>query len=115
MTALADYHSFIASKGTAAGSHGFDLAQSWPTLFPHQLETLRFACRKGRSAAFLDTGLGKSRIEAAAAEEFRIVSGRPTLILTPPAVARQMQRECESIGVEARVIRGVVWRQHRQL
>lgn len=105
MTALADYHSFIASKGTAAGSHGFDLAQSWPTLFPHQLETLRFACRKGRSAAFLDTGLGKSRIEAAAAEEFRIVSGRPTLILTPLAVARQMQRECESIGVEARVIR----------
>ena len=101
---LRRYREFIASKGTAAGSHGFQMAGQWD-LFPHQLATLRFACEKGRSAAFLDTGLGKSRIEACAAEEFRIASGRPSLILTPLAVARQMQRECEAAGVEARVIR----------
>jgi len=102
---VATYRQFIASKGVAAGRHGFQVHGSWDTLFEHQRETLRFACEKGRSAAFLDTGLGKSRIEAAAAEEFRIASGKPTLILTPLAVARQMQRECESVGVEARVIR----------
>ena len=98
------YRQFIASKGTAAGSYGFPMAGTWD-LFPHQLTTLQFACEKGRSAAFLDTGLGKSRIEACAAEEFRMASGKPSLVLTPLAVARQMQRECEAAGVEARVIR----------
>ena len=103
-TTLTTYRAFIASKGTAAASRGFAPAGSWD-LFPHQQTTLQFACEKGRSAAFLDTGLGKSRIEACAAEEFRIASGKPSLILTPLAVARQLQRECEAAGVEARVIR----------
>ena len=101
---LTAYRQFIASKGIASQSAGFPMAGTWD-LFPHQLTTLQFACEKGRSAAFLDTGLGKSRIEACAAEEFRIASGKPSLILTPLAVARQMQRECEAAGVEARVIR----------
>ena len=105
MPDLTAYRKFIASKGTSAQSTGFQMGAPWTDLFPHQRETLRFACEKGRSAAFLDTGLGKSRIEAAAAEEFRIASGKPSLILTPLAVARQMQRECEAVGVEALVIR----------
>lgn len=101
---LHDYREFIASKGTSAASLGFDPTGKWE-LFPHQQATLRFACEKGRSAAFLDTGLGKSRVEAAAAAEFSNASGKPSLILTPLAVARQMLRECEAVGVEARVIR----------
>jgi len=105
MKTLTDYRAFIASKGTAAASHGFTPANQWPSLFPHQLATLQFVCEKGRAAAFLDTGLGKSRVEAAAATEFAQQSGRPSLILTPLAVARQMQRECAAIGVDARVIR----------
>ena len=105
MKDLSDYHAFIASKGASAASAGFPVAGAWPTLFPHQRATLEFVCEKGRSAAFLDTGLGKSRIEAAAADEFRRASGKPSLILTPLAVAQQMRRECEAVGVEARVIR----------
>ena len=101
---LTAYRAFIASKGAAAESRGFAPSGSWD-LFPHQQTTLQFACENGRAAAFLDTGLGKSRIEACAAEEFRIASGKPSLILTPLAVARQLQRECEVAGVEARVIR----------
>jgi hypothetical protein len=102
---VADYRAFIAGKGTAAASSGFTMHGDWPSLFPHQRATLQFACEKGRSAAFLDTGLGKSRVEAAAAAEFMQASGKPSLILTPLAVARQMQRECESVGVDARIVR----------
>lgn len=98
------YREFIKSKKIAAGSHGFEPHQKWQ-LFPHQQATLEFACRKGRSAAFLDTGLGKSRVEAAAAAEFSIQSGKPSLILTPLAVASQMKRECEAVGIEARIVR----------
>ena len=102
---LESYRQFIASKGATAIGVGFQPSESWPGLFPHQRATLDFACQKGRSAAFLDTGLGKSRVEAAAAAEFSIASGKPSLVLTPLAVARQMVRECEAIGIEARVIR----------
>jgi len=105
MTNLSAYHNFIASKGAAVTSEGFDVRGDWPTLFPHQRTTLAFACEKGRSAAFLDTGLGKSRVEAAAAWEFAQASGKPSLILTPLAVAQQMKRECEAVGIEARVVR----------
>lgn len=105
MTAtLEQYRSFIASKGIASFGNGFSPKHQWK-LFKHQQATLEFACQKGRAAAFLDTGLGKSRVEAAAAAEFMEASGKPSLILTPLAVARQMQRECEAIGVEARIVR----------
>jgi superfamily II DNA or RNA helicase len=99
------YRAFIASKGSARQSVGFAVRGAWPSLFEHQRRALAFACEKGRAACFLDTGLGKSRVEAAFAEEARIETGRPTLILTPLAVARQMQRECAAVGVDARVIR----------
>jgi superfamily II DNA or RNA helicase len=101
---LQRYREFIASKGTAAGSHGFEPRHQWE-LFKHQQATLQFACQKGRAAAFLDTGLGKSRVEAAAAAEFMDASGKPSLILTPLAVARQMQRECKAIGIDAQIVR----------
>ena len=100
-----EYRAFIAGKAVMSGRHGFAVAGSWPTLFEHQRRALSFACEKGRAAAFLDTGLGKSRVEAAFADEARRETGKPSLILTPLAVARQMQRECEAVGVEARVIR----------
>jgi superfamily II DNA or RNA helicase len=99
-----DYHDFIASKANTSNSSGFDPQKNWD-LFAHQLATLQFACQKGRSAAFLDTGLGKSRVEAAAAAEFSQASSKPSLILTPLAVARQMKRECEAIGVDATIVR----------
>jgi superfamily II DNA or RNA helicase len=98
------YHEFIASKGKIHGGSGFQPRNQWQ-LFEHQRATLEFACEKGRSAAFLDTGLGKSRVEAAAAAEFMQASGKPSLILTPLAVARQMKRECEAIGIDATIVR----------
>lgn len=101
----AGYRQFIASKGSQAATRGFEMRGDWSGLFEHQRRALQFACEKGRGANFLDTGLGKSRVEAAFADEARIASNKPTLILTPLAVARQMQRECEAVGVEARVVR----------
>jgi superfamily II DNA or RNA helicase len=101
---ISTYRDFIASKGKLSNSAGFKRQHDWP-LFAHQQITLDFACEKGRTAAFLDTGLGKSRVEAAAAAEFSTASGKPALILTPLAVARQMVRECAAIGVDAKIVR----------
>ena len=101
----AAYLDFIASKAGTTRAAGFTPQESWPSLFEHQRLALAFACERGRAANFLDTGLGKSRTEAAFAQEGCRQTGRPSLILTPLAVARQMQRECEAVGVDARVVR----------
>jgi hypothetical protein len=99
------YLDFIASKGAAASSAGFTPKALPERLFTHQERATTFALEKGRSALFLDTGLGKSGCEAVFASECAVETGRPSLILTPLAVARQMQRECAAFGVESDVIR----------
>ncbi len=99
------YRSFISSKGVDRGSFGFSPKALPDRMFIHQRAAVEFALEKGRAALFLDTGLGKSGCEAVFAGECLRETGKPSLILTPLAVARQMQRECEAFGVEARVVR----------
>lgn len=99
------YLDFIASKGAAADSVGFIPRALPDRMFSHQKSATEFALSKGRAALFLDTGLGKSGCEAVFAAECATETGKPSLILTPLAVARQMQRECEAFGVAAAVIR----------
>lgn len=101
---VADYRAFITAKGITTERRGFIPASLPPRLFPHQRAAVEFALDRGRAALFLDTGLGKSGCEAVFADEARRHTNRPSLILTPLAVARQMQRECEAFGVEARVV-----------
>lgn len=99
------YLDFIASKASQTERRGHKTENLPAGLFEHQRKAVDFACEKGRAAMFLDTGLGKSRCEAVFADEARRETNKPTLILTPLAVAKQMQRECESVGVEATVVR----------
>ena len=100
-----EYHEFIASKHHRSERHGFTCPDLPSRLFPHQQAALEFACEQGRSALFLDTGLGKSGCETVYADICARRENRPSLILAPLAVARQMQREAEAFGVEARVVR----------
>lgn len=99
------YLDFIAAKGSAAASVGFKADSLPERLFVHQRRAVEFALEKGRSALFLDTGLGKSGCEAVFADKVAAETGKPSLILTPLAVARQMQRECAAFGVQAEIIR----------
>lgn len=99
------YLDFIASKGSAAENAGFKADSLPDRLFMHQRRAVEFALEKGRSALFLDTGLGKSGCEAVFADKVAAETGKPSLILTPLAVARQMQRECAAFGVQAEIIR----------
>lgn len=102
---LASYHDFIGSKSISTQASGFEPVDMPARLFPHQRTAVEYACQQGRGALFLDTGLGKSGCEAVFADQARRKANRPSLILTPLAVAKQMQRECEAFGVEARVVR----------
>lgn len=102
---LADYRAFIAARAVTPSMGGFSPKPVNPAAKTHQEAALRFALEKGKSAAFLDTGLGKSFIELEFARQCAEETGKPSLILTPLAVAGQMIREGQKFNIDARQIR----------
>lgn len=55
--------------------------------------------RRGRCALFASTGLGKTRMQLAWADEVARHTGGRVLILAPLAVAQQTEREAHSLGL----------------
>ena len=77
---LQEYRAFIASKAPQVSMAGFDPKPINPASKAHQTVALEYALRKGRSAAFLDTGLGKSFIELEFARQCAEETGKPSRI-----------------------------------
>lgn len=102
---LQAYREFIASRAGKTVKAGFAPHPINPAAKAHQSAVLDFALNAGKSAAFLDTGLGKSLIELEFARQCADETGKPSLILTPLAVAGQMVREGQKFGIDARQIR----------
>lgn len=102
---LHEYRAFIASRGRNTIRQGFAPRPINAAAKAHQTAVLDFALSAGKSAAFLDTGLGKSFIELEYARQCAEETGKPSLILTPLAVAGQMVREGQKFGIDARQIR----------
>ncbi|MDO7252785.1 helicase-related protein [Helicobacter cappadocius] len=94
------YEEFIAKKKPKVGYSGFDINQEWlnPNLFPYQVEIVKRACKKGRYALFVDTGLGKSIMQMNFAYAVVEYTNKPVLILAPLAVVFQMQKEALKFG-----------------
>lgn len=94
-----DYASFIAAKRHTSGEFGFDPVWMPDRAFDFQKHIITKAIKKGRVGMFADTGLGKTLLQIAIAENIiRKTNGR-VLILTPLAVAFQFIDEAEKIGV----------------
>ena len=102
---LQEYRQFIASRAVEQLQNGFKPKPINDAAKQHQINTLEFALNLGRSAAFLDTGLGKSFIELEFARQCAEETGKPSLILTPLAVAGQMVREGQKFNIDARQVR----------
>ena len=102
---IQEYRQFIASRAVDQRKNGFKPKPINGAAKQHQINTLDFALNLGRSAAFLDTGLGKSFIELEFARQCAEETGKPSLILTPLAVAAQMVREGNKFNIDARQIK----------
>ena len=100
---MSNYQDFIASKKLRAMATGREINTDdvHPMLFPFQRDVVAWACRKGRAAIFLDTGLGKTFVQI---EWARLMAQR-TLIIAPLSVARQTVREANKIGVTVKYVR----------
>jgi len=70
-------------------------------LFDYQKDCVIWACKKGKCAIFLDTGLGKTFILL---EYARLMNER-TLIISPLSVARQTVNEAKKINIDLKYIR----------
>lgn len=97
------YDEFLNGKYRRAEAGGFEPTTLNANLFPFQADIVRWACRMGRAACFASTGLGKTLMQLAWAEQVHWHNRGKVLILTPLAVAEQTRREAEKFNVAARI------------
>ena len=103
---MSKYNHFIMGKKLQEQSVGLsDITSLHPLLKPHQQKCVDFALRTGRSGLFLDTGLGKTFCQLEYLRHAAEASNGKALLLTPLAVAKQIEREAKHWGYNAKVIR----------
>ena len=102
---MTEYKQFLASKVLRAHSTGIEPGDMPDAMKPHQCDATIMAIRRGRSGLFLDTGLGKTFCELEFAAQAADATNGRALILTPLAVAKQIERESGRFHYNAKVIR----------
>lgn len=95
-----EYQEFLQRKRHSTGDYGFDPQWIPETAFDFQKAIITKAVRKGRIGVFADTGLGKTLIQLAIAQNIVLKTNKRVLILTPLAVAFQFIDEAQRIGVD---------------
>ncbi len=102
---MSDYTEFLRAKSQMGADSGFAPLWMPDCLYDFQAELVDFAIRKGRVELMADCGLGKTPMGLVWASNVARKTSKPTLYLTPCAVAPQTVREAEKFGVEARYSR----------
>lgn len=100
-----EYLAFLARKAPRPTASGIEPGPMNPVMFDYQKDATAFCIRQGRAALFLDTGLGKTICQLEFLHQAIRETGQPALLLTPLAVARQIEREAGKFGYDARVVR----------
>jgi len=103
-----EYKDFLATKKIAASYCGTNYEGTLNrNLFDYQIDCVQFHLKCGRSAAFLDTGLGKSIVSLEYGRIVNYLENKPVLMLAPLAVGQQHAREAEKfkIGADVKFIR----------
>lgn len=98
------YEEFLKTKKRRFGETGFPSGDLPPNLFEWQKKIVAWACKKGRAAIWADTGLGKTAMQLAWADQVQKHTGKPVLVLTPIAVSKQTEAEAGKFGIRAAVV-----------
>jgi len=96
-----EYADFLKQKEFLAVPSGFDADCSKYPLFDYQEPIVKWALKRGKSAIFADTGLGKTIMQLAWADQVAKHTNKPVLILAPLAVSDQTIKEGEKYGIHA--------------
>ena len=100
-----EYYDFLNEKSLNSIEHGFDADESlfYHGIKDHQRVSIIWACKKGRSALFFDTGLGKTLSQLEWSKQVNIHTKKPVLIVAPLAVTQQTKRESEKFGIDTKI------------
>jgi len=104
-TTLDAYQAFLRAKMITAPSQGIpcDPTALSDALFPFQQAIVAWAVQRGKAAIWASTGLGKTRMSLAWAQQLQV----PTLMLAPLAVAPQTIDEARVLGVDVAYVRSM--------
>lgn len=94
-----EYKDFIQTKSLKINPCGIDALNIPDSLFDYQKAVVKWALKKGRCAIFAGTGLGKTLMELAWANEIYSQTGKNVIILAPLAVAQQIEDEAGKFGL----------------
>lgn len=98
------YAGFLAAKTPSAQMTGVD-ARAMPSHMSGFREAVTaFLIKAGRGGCYLDTGLGKSSVELEWCDQAAEATNGRSLLFTPLAVARQIERMGLDWGYQVRVI-----------
>lgn len=102
-----EYTDFIKEKEFKNELSGFDIEREelHETLFEFQKDIVKWSIKKGKSAIFAMTGLGKTLMQLEWAKQIYNKTGNNVLILAPLAVASQTVREANKINLSVNHIR----------
>ena len=100
-----NYKDYIESKRSHGEEHGFEPLYMNENLFDFQAFIAERAVRRGRMLVGADCGLGKTLIGLNTAKNFVMKTNKPTLYLTPLAVAYQTEKEAVKFGIETHLSR----------
>lgn len=100
-----EYQKFIEGKRSVVPPSGFQATVDHPMLFPFQRDIVRWALERGKAATFLDTGLGKTRVQLVWAEKVCEKTGGDVLVVAPLAVAQQTISEGRKVGIDVHYCR----------
>jgi superfamily II DNA or RNA helicase len=88
-----EYKKFLEKKKHLIGNFGFEANFIPYCAFDFQEYVIRKAVKKGRTAVFLDTGLGKTLVQLSIAKNIINHTNKKVLILCPLAVGHQFIKE----------------------
>lgn len=94
-----EYEEFLADKAFSHVSAGFECGNLDYPLFDYQSPIVRWALKRGKAAIFADTGLGKTIMQLAWADQVAQHTKGPVLLLAPLAVADQTIEEGKKYGI----------------
>ncbi len=102
------YADFIENKHFKIELSGFSPNPMAECLRDYQKACVAWSCMRGRSALFLDTGLGKTNCELEWALQVLEYTKQSVLILAPLAVGPQIWREAAKFGYPCKFIQSDV-------
>ena len=96
---MSTYAQFLAGKAFRQQATGFTPGELTYPFFDYQEPIVRWALKRGKAALFADTGLGKTIMQLAWADQVAKHTGGPVIVLAPLAVSNQTIEEGEKYGI----------------